>query len=78
MPKAQPLPAWILAGPAAPPLHTDEEMDPTGDDMIIDDLDLAVPPLPLPCPVHGWVYPRLEQHDIHIEEVVPDTSQTYL
>jgi hypothetical protein len=71
MPEAQPLPAWILAGPAAPLLHPDEEMDPAGDDMIIDDPVLAVPPPPLPCPVHGWACPRLELHVIHIEEAVP-------
>jgi hypothetical protein len=70
MPEAQPLPAWLLAGPAAPLLHADEEMEPAGDDMIIDDPDLAVPPPPLPCPVHGWACPRL-LHGIHIEEAVP-------
>jgi hypothetical protein len=45
-------------------------MVPAGDDMIIDDPDLAVPPPPLPCPVHGWACPRL-MHGIHIEEAAP-------
>jgi hypothetical protein len=45
-------------------------MEPAGDDMIIDDPVLAVPPPPLPCPVHGWACPRL-LHGIHIEEAVP-------
>jgi hypothetical protein len=71
MPEAQLLPVWILAGPAAPLLHADEEMEPAGDDMVIDDADLAAPLPLLPCPVHGWACPRLEQHGIHIEEVVP-------
>jgi hypothetical protein len=66
MPEAQPLPAWILAGPVAPLLHADEEMEPAGDDP-----NLAAPLPPLPCPVHGWACPRLEQHNIHIEEVMP-------
>jgi hypothetical protein len=70
MPEVQPLPAWILAGPAAPLLHADDEMVPAGDDMIIDDPDLAVPPPPLSCPVHGWACPRL-LHGIHIEEAAP-------
>jgi hypothetical protein len=70
MPEAQPLPAWILAGPAAPLLHADEEMVPAGDDMIIDGPDLAVSSPPLPCPVHGWACPRL-LHGIHIEEATP-------
>jgi hypothetical protein len=69
--EVQPLPAWILAGLAAPLLHADEEMEPAGDDMVIDDPILAAPLPPLPCPVHGWACPRLEQHDIHIEEAVP-------
>jgi hypothetical protein len=38
--------------------------------MFIDDPDLAVPPPPLPCPVHGWACPRL-LHGIHIEEAAP-------
>jgi hypothetical protein len=71
MPEAQLLPVWILAGPAAPLLHADEEMEPAGDDMVIDDADLAAPLPLLPCPVHGWACPRLEQHGIHIEEAVP-------
>jgi hypothetical protein len=61
MPEAPPLPAWILAGPAASSLHTDEEMDP----------ELAAPLPPLPCPVHGWAYPRLAEHGVHVEEVAP-------
>jgi hypothetical protein len=38
--------------------------------MIIDDPDLAVPPPPLPCPMHGWACLRL-LHGIHIEEAMP-------
>jgi hypothetical protein len=61
MPAAHPPPAWLLAGPAAPSLHTDEEMDP----------ELAAPLPPLPCPVHGWACPRLAEHGVHVEEVAP-------
>jgi hypothetical protein len=71
MPEAPPLPAWILAGPAAPLLHADEEMEPAGDDMSIDDADLAAPPPLLPCLVHGWACPRLAQQGIRIEEADP-------
>lgn len=60
MPEAQPLPASILAGPAAPNLYADEEME-------IDDPALAAPPPPTPCPIHGWACPRLV-HVAPIEE----------
>jgi hypothetical protein len=80
MPEAQPLPAWILAGPAAPNLYADEEMEPADDDVgvDVDDSALAAPPPPLPCPVHGWACPRLAQQGIHVQEeaepVVPEAA----
>jgi hypothetical protein len=51
MPKARPLPTWILAGSASPNLQADEVLEPEG--------ELATPPPPPPCPVHGWACPRL-------------------
>ena len=77
VPEAQPLPAWILAGPAAPILHADEEMAPQhmDEDVAGDDPELAAPPPPPPCPVHGWACPLLGQPDNNAEEeAVPETS----
>ncbi|KAK1609913.1 hypothetical protein QYE76_033586 [Lolium multiflorum] len=76
--EAQPLPAWILTGPAALNLYADEEVEPADDAIDVDDPALAAPPPPLPCPVHGWVCPRLAQQGIHVEEeakpVVPEAA----
>ncbi|KAE8803543.1 hypothetical protein D1007_20572 [Hordeum vulgare] len=51
-----PLPAWILAGPTAPNLYADEVMEPVDGAMDVDAVEpeLAAPPPPHPCPVHGW------------------------
>lgn len=58
MPAAVPLPAWILAGPASPMLYADEVMEPADEAMDVDAVgvepELAAPPPPRPCPVHGW------------------------
>ncbi|CAM0874208.1 unnamed protein product [Alopecurus aequalis] len=74
MPEAQPLPAWILAGQAAPMLHADEVMAP--EDMDVDfvgnDPQPAAPPQSLACPVHGWACPLFGQPNNNVEEeVVP-------
>jgi hypothetical protein len=58
MPKAQPLPAWILAGPAAPNLYADKELEPADQEMDINPALAAPPPSP-GCPIHGLACPRL-------------------
>jgi len=68
MPEARPLPAWILAGPAAPNLYADEEMEPESDEMEVDDPELAAPPPPPPCCEHGWACPRLAANQAPVEE----------
>lgn len=55
MPAAAPLPAWILAGPAAPNLYANDVLEPADDAVDVDvEPELAAPPPPRPCPVHGW------------------------
>ncbi|KNE86867.1 hypothetical protein PSTG_19766 [Puccinia striiformis f. sp. tritici PST-78] len=55
MPAAAPLPAWILGGPTAPNLYADEVLEPADDAVDVDvEPELAAPPPPRPCPVHGW------------------------
>ncbi|XBJ01231.1 hypothetical protein VPH35_020914 [Triticum aestivum] len=52
---AAPLPAWILAGLAAPNLYADEVLEPADDAVDVDvEPELAAPPPPRPCLVHGW------------------------
>jgi hypothetical protein len=70
MPEARPLPSWILAGPAAPNLYADEELEPADQEMDIDPA-LAAPSPPPRCPIHGLACPRLVPAALVEEEAEP-------
>jgi hypothetical protein len=75
MPEAQSLSAWILAGPAAPNLYANEELEPAGQEMDIAPALAALPPPPR-CPIHGLACPRVVPAALVEEEAGPMAPAT--